>query len=111
MIITQTNQAIILADEYNDIVDFANYLITSAGTRFRESNLIIDVLKYKDATLAQIEAFTPLFEAHKECGKSIVIISDTIDFNEVSEQLIVVPTLQEAQDIIEMEEIERDLGF
>jgi hypothetical protein len=27
------------------------------------------------------------------------------------EELVIVPTLQEAFDIIEMEEIERDLGF
>ncbi|MEG1239581.1 MAG: ribonuclease Z, partial [Flavobacterium sp.] len=32
-------------------------------------------------------------------------------FDEVSEEIIVVPTLQEGFDIIEMEEIERDLGF
>jgi len=31
--------------------------------------------------------------------------------DEIPYEMIVVPTLQEAGDIIEMEEIERDLGF
>ena len=34
-----------------------------------------------------------------------------VDADEVPEEIIVVPTLQEARDIIEMEEIERDLGI
>ena len=37
--------------------------------------------------------------------------TENIDYNAVSSNLIVVPTLLEAHDIIEMEEIERDLGF
>ena len=43
--------------------------------------------------------------------KSFVIIVSDFDFNKVSDKLTVVPTLQEAHDIIEMEEIERDLGL
>jgi hypothetical protein len=33
------------------------------------------------------------------------------DYNAVPDKLTVVPSLLEAHDIIEMEEIERDLGF
>ena len=40
-----------------------------------------------------------------------MIVSDKIDLNIVPDDIIVVPTLQEAYDIIEMEEMERDLGF
>jgi hypothetical protein len=38
------------------------------------------------------------------------VVSD-IDYNAVPDTLTVVPSLLEANDIIEMEEIERDLGF
>ena len=34
-----------------------------------------------------------------------------VDLNEMPDEIIVVPTLQEAFDIIEMEDIERDLDF
>jgi hypothetical protein len=47
-----------------------------------------------------------LFKKNK---KSFVIVASNIDFNKVSDKITVVPTLQEAHDIIEMEEIERDL--
>ena len=39
-----------------------------------------------------------------------MVVSD-IDFNAVPNKLTVVPSNLEAHDIIEMEEIERDLGF
>ena len=40
-----------------------------------------------------------------------MIVAENIDFNDVPASLLVVPTLLEAHDMIEMEEIERDLGF
>ena len=55
--------------------------------------------------------FSDLSKAHQKGKKSFVIVADGIDFNVVPTKLIVVPSLQEAHDIIEMEEIERDLGF
>jgi hypothetical protein len=38
-------------------------------------------------------------------------VNNAINFDDIPEEMIVVPTLEEARDIIEMEEIERDLGF
>ncbi|HRA73336.1 MAG TPA: ribonuclease Z, partial [Flavobacterium sp.] len=43
--------------------------------------------------------------------KSFITVTSEPDFNAVSDKLAVVRSLQEAHDIIEMEEIERDLGF
>jgi hypothetical protein len=40
-----------------------------------------------------------------------VLVTDSIDYNKVPSSITLVPTLLEAHDIIEMEEIERDLGF
>jgi hypothetical protein len=40
-----------------------------------------------------------------------VLVADNVNFNAVPKNIILVPTLLEAHDIIEMEEIERDLGF
>ena len=38
-------------------------------------------------------------------------MSDKADLDEMPDEIVVVPTLQEAFDVIEMEDIERDLGF
>jgi hypothetical protein len=52
-----------------------------------------------------------LIKLHTIQKKSIVIVAQSINFNSVPNNIIVVPTILEAHDIIEMEEIERDLGF
>jgi hypothetical protein len=50
-----------------------------------------------------------LSEQHK--GQKIIIVISDLDYNAVPDTLTVVPSILEAHDIIEMEEIERDLGF
>ena len=47
----------------------------------------------------------------RKSKKSFILVTPEIDFNAVSHKLAVVRSLQEAHDIIDMEEIERDLGF
>jgi len=42
---------------------------------------------------------------------SFVIVFNGINIDNIPEDIVVVPTLTEAKDIIEMENIERDLGF
>jgi len=66
---------------------------------------------YKTLSVKEIESFLPLSKTHKKAKKSFVVVTSEPDFNAVSDKLEVVRSLQEAHDIIEMEEIERDLGF
>jgi hypothetical protein len=47
----------------------------------------------------------------KKNKKSFVVVATAIDFNNVPTSITTVPSILEAHDIIEMEEIERDLGF
>jgi hypothetical protein len=42
---------------------------------------------------------------------SFVIVVNGIDADKVPDEIVTVPTISEAEDIIEMENIERDLGF
>jgi hypothetical protein len=42
---------------------------------------------------------------------SFVMVKPNIDIDDFPETLNIVPTLQEAEDVLEMEAIERDLGF
>jgi len=39
------------------------------------------------------------------------MVSNKVNLDDVPEALVVVPTIQEAHDMIEMEDMERDLGF
>ena len=78
---------------------------------FQNHNLIIDVCD-TELSDAEVSLFNGLNEKQKSNKKSFVVVFENADFNELGEdQMIIVPSLQEAHDIIEMEEIERDLGF
>ena len=48
---------------------------------------------------------------HLEKETTFIIICNTIDVDNFPETFNIVPTLQEAEDILEMENIQRDLGF
>lgn len=85
--------------------------LTLEHTSFRSQNLILDVTQDKNVTLKDIKLFSELSKTHKKGKKSFVIVAAGIDFNAVPVKMVVVPSLLEAHDIIEMEEIERDLGF
>jgi hypothetical protein len=55
--------------------------------------------------------FQKISDEFKEVNKSFVVVTNSLNANELPEEIMIVPTLQEAEDIIEMEEIERELGF
>ena len=93
--------------------DFQLFLdnITNQHESYKHQNLILDVTHDKSTTIQSIKAFTELSKMHCKGKKSFVIVAENIDFNAVPKSLVVVPSVLEAHDIIDMDEIERDLGF
>ena len=110
MKVTEKEGYRIFADEKNDVSEFASFL-ESIHSKFRNDHVVVDILKYGELQLNELLKFLVLSNRHRKGGKSFVIANDTIIIEQVPEELLVVPTLQEAEDIIQMEEIERDLGF
>lgn len=78
---------------------------------FTTQNLIIDLSHNSKVTNTEVKQFVAVSKLHKKSKKSFVIVAKDIDFTSVPASLTVVPSVLEAHDIIEMEEIERDLGF
>ena len=74
---------------------------------FKNDNLIIDISNNFNIELSEIMLFLPLAKDHKQKGKSFVMVCEGFDI----EELMTVPTFKEAEDIIEIEDIERDLGI
>ena len=85
--------------------------VTNQFASFKENNLILDISHDKSVDLNAIKSYVDLAKKFKKEKKSFVLVVEAIDFNKVPASLHVVPTLIEAHDLIEMEEIERDLGF
>lgn len=110
MKIEHKDNYIILRDEKEDVEDFASYL-TRTQDQFKDQNVVIDIQKYGELTLDQLLKFLKLSFTHRKGKKSLVVVNDTINIDAVPEEIHVVPTLQEAEDLIGLEEIERDLGF
>ena len=85
--------------------------ITNQHEIYKNQNLILDVTHDKSISIQSIKTFTELSKMHCKGKKSFVIVAENIDFNAVPKSLVVVPSVLEAHDIIDMDEIERDLGF
>jgi len=77
---------------------------------YKNQNLILDLTHNKSTTIQSIKAFSELSILHCKI-KTFVIVAENIDFNALPKSLVVVPSVLEAHDIIDMDEIERDLGF
>ena len=100
----------IIKDTQGDLTVFLMKLTHEFKT-FEKHNIIVDLSRYDALSTKEIKTFLPLSKAHKKAKKSFVIVAKGVDFHEVPLAMTVVPTTLEANDIIEMEEIERDLGF
>lgn len=74
-------------------------------------NVVIDLTENSKVSNATIKQFVSISKLHKKNKKSFVIVASGIDFTSVPAALTVVPSIIEAKDIIDLEEMERDLGF
>ena len=73
--------------------------------------IIIDFSDYNGEKTEKILLFLQYSKKHQHNGMSFVIVANGIDIEAIPDDMNIVPTLVEANDIIEMENIERDLGF
>ncbi|NCO64383.1 MAG: ribonuclease Z [Flavobacteriales bacterium] len=85
--------------------------IQDSYSKIKNNNIIVNITSLNTLRLQDILAFSELSNNHRKSKHSFVLVSDKVALNNVPDEIIVVPTIQEAYDIIEMEEMERDLGF
>ena len=78
---------------------------------FDSNHVILKVSDNLNIDKTIISLFLEVATRSKQNGMSFVVIKSGIDIDNFPENLNIVPTLQEAEDVLEMEAIERDLGF
>ena len=110
MIFDKNGNVSIITQETVSIVELAKKL-QAIYPRFQKDNIVVNLTTLKQLKTEDLLEFLQLSNQHRNREHSFVIVSAKIDIDEVPDELVVVPTLQEAYDIIEMEEIERDLGL
>jgi len=99
----------ITSDE-NSFTEFHHSFLIEEKKHQKE-NLIVSISSYYNATIKQFSLFLDITEEKRKNGTSFVIVNAEVDVDDFPDNFNIVPTLQEAEDVIEMEAIERELGF
>ncbi|MFL1013552.1 ribonuclease Z [Flavisericum labens] len=110
MILDQNGNLSIITQEKATVVELVKKLQESY-TKVKNDNIMVVLTSLKPLVLSDIVEFLQISNKHRRAKKTFVIVTDKIDLDVVPDEIVVVPTIQEAHDIIEMEEMERDLGF
>ncbi|WP_440067241.1 hypothetical protein [Tenacibaculum discolor] len=108
-IVDKTDYTLITSDEKtfsSFLENFDNKYVNLTG-----KNLIIVISEEFNAPNKNILLFLRYAEQHQNNGTSFVVVSKDVTIDDFPDTFNIVPTLVEAEDVIEMENIQRDLGF
>jgi hypothetical protein len=104
-----TNYTLISSDE-DSFKEFQKSVFKKIND-FDKNHLIIQISEELSIDKKDFLLFLKIAEQKKENGTSFVVLNASVNADDFAESLNIVPTLQEAEDILEMETIERELGF
>ncbi|WP_290696274.1 ribonuclease Z [Lacinutrix sp.] len=110
MIIDQQENTSIITQEKATVIELVKKL-EALYPKFEKHNIIIKLSSLGKITLQDINEFLRISNKHREAKHSFVVVTNTIAIDEIPDEIIVVPTVKEAFDIIDMEVMERDLGI
>ncbi|CAI8168243.1 MAG: Uncharacterised protein [Bacteroidota bacterium] len=113
MQITQQDNTTVFIWETTDPrgTDFRN-LLKVQYKNIENQNIVVDLSAYENISTGDVLEFSELSLYNKEqLNKSFVVVTGVMQIDALPENISTAPTLQEALDLIEMEEIERDLGY
>lgn len=110
MIFDKTDNITLITQDKSTVTELVKKLYITYP-KFKNDNVIINLSVLKEVTLENIVEFRDISNKHRGEKHSFVIVTDKARIDEMPEEIIVVPSLKEAYDVIEMEEMERDLGF
>lgn len=110
MIFDKKGNTTIVSQENTSITKFIKNL-NNGYAKIKNDHLIINLFTFSRLRAGDILEFLQLSNEHRKKKKSFVLVTDKVGYDDSPEEICVVPTLQEAHDIIEMEEIERDLDL
>jgi len=110
MQISKKENFLLIENENNSLTDFSSKL-TKGHNDIKTENVVVDLRSFNNITSGELLAFMELSNLHRAENKSFVLVSAGVGIDELPEELVVVPSLQEAEDMIQMDEIQRDLGF
>lgn len=111
MIIDIQENTVMITYEQSDTIGRSFRDEIKLNKNFSSKNIILDLSPMKNVLSKHIKDFVELAIYHKEFNnKSFVVVAGPIGLKLLPNGINVVPTINEAYDTIEIEDIERDLG-
>ena len=100
----------LITSDKNSFTDFYNSFLAEEKN-LQKDNIVIQNSNNINVSTKEFLLFLDIAEQKKQNGTSFVIVSSDIDMDDFPDNFNIVPTLQEAEDVIDMENMERELGF
>lgn len=110
MLIEKKENYTLISSDENSLTEFQES-ISKKRKELENEHLVLKISNDIDISNSKFLLFLEIAEQKQQNGTSFVVINSTINPDDFPEHLNIVPTLQEAEDILEMEAIERELGF
>jgi hypothetical protein len=100
----------LISSDENSFADFYTSFLNHEQ-ELKKEHLIVQLSNSFNITKEDFSLLLSISASKKESGISFVIISTSANIDDFPEHFNITPTLQEARDILEMEAMERELGF
>lgn len=100
---------LLIADE-SSFDEFYQSFLNSVNS-LKKEHLILDLSNFNSLKKEDFLLFLSIANEKRENGTSFAIVNNIVNVDDYPESFNIVPTLTEAEDILEMEAIERELGF
>ena len=104
------NHTVVITELPEEFVDLTQELLDHTA-QWQNCHIILEVGDSPLAPELIIEALGSVLKTQKSANKSFVLVDQPQRLKQYPEGISAAPTQEEAFDLIEMEEIERDLGF
>ena len=104
------NQVVFIGKISDQVDDLAKQLLDNKA-HWQDYHVILDCQECSWSSESVYQAVRPIFRDHNAQQKYFVLVDKVDRLKNYPEDLSAAPTQEEAFDLIEMEEIERDLGF
>ena len=98
-----------ISDENSFSEFYSNFLIEEKN--YTSKNVVIQFSNNINISTEEFLLFLDISVQKNQNGTSFVVIYLDIDVDVFPDNFNIVPTLQEAEDVIDMENMERELGF
>jgi hypothetical protein len=110
MQIKKTSNYTLISSDENSLKEFQDLLFEKIND-LKKTHIILEISNDIKIENKDFSLFLNVAQQKQQNGTSFVIINGVVNADDYPENLNIVPTFQEAEDILEMEAIERELGF